>query len=158
MTTTTDIPGHWTVREARDHYLAVNGFSMDGYSATTFTLPAFGRTITVPNPPARRKVVAFHDLHHIVSGYGTDYAGEGEVGAFELRAGCTGLFLYAINLVAASFALLLAPRRVLRAWWRAGRARSLYLGDLTYEQALELRVDELRRRLGVPEAGYTAPA
>jgi hypothetical protein len=71
-----------TVIEGRDAYLAANGFSIDGYSKPTAEFPIFGRPVTFPNPPARRRAVSRHDLHHALTGYGTDYAGEAEIGAW----------------------------------------------------------------------------
>src|SRR5688500_9797161 len=116
-----------SVREGRDAYLDDNGFSMDGYTAPTFTLPILGRPMTFPNPPTRQRAIARHDLHHALTGYGTDYAGEAEIGLWELRAGCNTLFLWLINLAAVALGLFIAPRRLLRAWRDAAGARSLYL-------------------------------
>lgn len=159
MTTkTTQIPGHLTVRAARDLYLATNGFSMAEYTASKFGFQLLGRTFQLPNPPARQAAIARHDLHHVLVGYGTDLAGESEIGAWELRSGCTTPFLYMINLVALLGGLFVAPLRVLRAWRRAKGCRTLYLDGLPYAEALELRVVDLRRRLGIPDAGIAAPA
>ncbi len=69
-----------TVREGRDAYLADNGFDMAGYTAKTFALPMFGREVHLPNPPSRQRALARHDLHHALTGYGTDYIGEAEIG------------------------------------------------------------------------------
>lgn len=152
----TRVPGHLTVREARDLYLRTNGFSMAAYTEPTFALPIFGREVRFPNPPARQRAIARHDIHHVLTGYGTDYAGEGEIGAWELRAGCTTFFLWAINILAVLGGLVVAPRRIVRAFRAAGRQRTLYR-DLRDDAALlELRVDELRRQLGIPEGGHTA--
>ncbi len=158
MTKTTHVPGHLTVRAARDRYLADNGFSTAGYTASTFTLPVFGRQVELPNPPARQAAISRHDLHHVLLGYGTDYAGEAEIGAWELRCGCTTPFLYMINLAAMLGGLVIAPRRVLRAWRRARGMRTLYRDPIAYAEALELRVVDLRRRLGIPDEGVVAPA
>ena len=100
-----------TVREARDKYLADNGFSMAGYTEPTFTLPFLGRQIRVPNPPVRQAVIARHDLHHVLVGYGTDYPGEAEIGAWELRCGCPTAFLVFINFLALFGGGLVAPDR-----------------------------------------------
>jgi len=141
------------VLEGRDRYLAANGFTVDGYTAPTFELNFLGRKVAFKNPPARQRAVPLHDLHHVVTGYGTDFTGEAEIGAWELRAGCNTLFLYYINGMAALVGLLIAPLRTLRAFRRARSQRSLYVDDLTYERALAMSVGELRARLGIPEGG-----
>ena len=95
----------------------------------------------------------FHDLHHALTGYDTDFVGEGEVGAWELRAGCTDLAGYAYNGMAVATGLLLAPHRVYRAWKRARGMTTLYRVGLDYGEALALDVVELRARVGLPPEG-----
>lgn len=153
----TIVDAQGTVLAARDGYLADNGFSTAGYSEPTFTLPFLGRQIVLPNPPARQAAIARHDLHHILVGYGTDYAGEAEIGAWELRCGCPTAFLVFINTMAVIAGLFVAPRRVWRAWRLARRARTLYRDGIDYAEALTMRVVDLRRRLGLPDHGLVAP-
>ena len=141
------------VREARDRYLEVNGFRLADYSARFVPVPIGPFTFPLPNSPSRQALVGWHDLHHVATGYGTDLAGEGEVGAFELRAGSENLAGYLYNGLAVLVALFLAPRRVVRAFRRARGARTLYGQGLDYEAALELPVVELRRRMRLPPEG-----
>lgn len=150
---TTFLSAERSVRAARDQYLADNGFSTAGYTAPTFALLLLGRQIRLPNPPARQAAIARHDLHHVLLGYGTDYPGEAEISAWELRCGCTTPFLYFINLLALSIGLLVAPRRVWRAWRSARGGCTLYRADIDYAAALDMRVLDLRRRLGIPDEG-----
>jgi hypothetical protein len=147
-----------TVRAARDQYLADNGFTTAGYTAPTFTLPVLGFNVHLPNPPARQAAIASHDLHHVLLGFGTDYAGEAEIGVWELRAGCNTLFLKFINTIALLMGALIAPRRVWHAWRRARGSRTLYVAGLDYATVLDMRVLDLRRRLGIPDEGLVAPA
>ena len=147
-----------TVREARDRYLANNGFSIAAYSEPTFALTVFGRPFTFPNPPARQAAIARHDLHHVLVGYDTDLAGEAEIGVWELRGGCPTAFLRFINGMALLAGVFIAPRRVWRAWQRARGSHTLYVDGLDYEAALDMRVVDLRRRLGLPDAGIVARA
>ncbi len=76
------------MEEARDVYLAANGFNIRDYGASTFTLGFGGFRVKFPNVAARKRVIPLHDLHHVLTGYGTDWMGEAEIGAWELRAGC----------------------------------------------------------------------
>lgn len=147
-----------SVREARDAYLSENGFDMAGYTSPTFTLPILGRDVTFPNPPARQRAIARHDVHHALTGYGTDYAGEAEIGIWELRAGCNTAFLWFINLTAVALGLVIAPRRVLRAWRAAKGQRSLYVDERSMDELLELPLGVLREQLGVPAEGVATAA
>ena len=97
-----------------------------------------------------------HDLHHVATGYGTDYAGEGEISAWELRRGIRALGLYtgSIVLSVALLGLLVAPLRTLRAFIAGGRAASLFThGGLPYDAVLSLSIAELRAHLNLPEQG-----
>jgi hypothetical protein len=152
----THVPPDLSLREGRDLYLERNGFSMAEYSSPTFTFYLFGRALKLPNPPSRRRVVALHDLHHVLTGYGTDLAGEAEVGAWELRAGCNTPFLWMINLTAALGGVFVAPLRTLRAFRAARGQRSLYVDGRELAALLDTPIAELRRQLGIPAGGHTA--
>lgn len=152
----THVPPDWTLRKGRDRYLEDNGFSMSEYSSPTFVFYLFGRKLTLPNPPSRRRAVALHDLHHLLTGYGTDLAGEAEVGAWELRTGCNTPFLWMINLTAVVGGVFVAPLRTWRAFRTAAGQRSLYVDGRAAEAVLNLTIAELRAQLGVPARGHTA--
>jgi len=147
-----------SIRTARDQYLADNGFTTASYTDSTFTLPILGRQVPFPNPPARQAVISRHDLHHVLVGYGTDYAGEGEISVWELRGGCPTAFLVFINSMAMLGGIVVAPRRMWRAWRQARGCRTLYVDDIDYDAALDMRVVDLRRRLGLPDAGIAPRA
>ena len=154
MRARTTQPPELRVGEARDRYLAENGFTLDGYTAPTFRIRVLGLTWTLPNWPSRRRVVPFHDLHHVVTGYGTDLVGEAETSAWELRCGgLNSFFLWCFKLGAVTLGLLLAPSRVVRSFRRARGQRNLYGDPRPYEAILALPLDELRAGLGVPEDG-----
>jgi ubiquinone biosynthesis protein Coq4 len=100
-----------------------------------------------PNTAARVRAVRFHDLHHVLTEYDTTWAGEAEIGAWELAAGCGRHYAaWALNLGAVAIGLLIAPRRVLRAFKRGRRTRTLY-SETFSEELLNQTVGELRRRL-----------
>ena len=50
--------------------------------------------MTFPNTDSRKRAVPLHDLHHILTGYKTDWMGEAEIGAWELRAGCNSFITF----------------------------------------------------------------
>ncbi len=141
------------VRGARDRYLELNGFTTESYTAPTFTLKFLGVRLSLPNTKARQRAIPLHDLHHVATGYGTDFTGEAEIGAWELRAGCTSLITYYLNGMAVLIGLAIAPRRVLRAFSAARGHRTLYRQQAQLDELLVLTVGELRARVGVPREG-----
>jgi len=151
-------PASYPARRALEEFLSRNGLSRSEYAAPTYVVDLFGWKVRLPNPRSRRRMVPLHDLHHIATGYGADLASEAEVGAWELRAGCTTPMLWFVNLSAALLGLFIAPRRTLRAF-AAGRGHvTLYRLQLGHEEALAWTVGELRRRLGIPLEGLESAA
>jgi hypothetical protein len=147
------MPAEMTVREARDTYLLRNGFTAEAYRAPTFQIDLFGLTWTLPNPQTRQRVIPIHDIHHVITGYGTDLAGEAEQSAWELRGGINTWVLWLFKLSAITLGLFIAPRRVLRALRRARGQRTLYREMPPYDALLQMRLGDLRSSLGVPLEG-----
>ena|SRR5579859_4308948 len=140
------------VLEAREAYLRANGLSEEGYTARSFVLRILGVPIRFPSTAARRRVLPLHDLHHIATGYRTDWIGEAEMSAWELRAGCNSLFLFWINGAGVTVGMMLSPRRVWNAFRAAHGRKTLYREPIEYETLLAMTVGELRRRLGIPQS------
>jgi hypothetical protein len=81
----------------------------------------------VPNIPARKKYIMFHDLHHIMAGYGIDRVGESEISAWELGSrSCRKPIISIMNLFALSTGFILEPKRVIAAFYRGCRSKNLY--------------------------------
>jgi len=142
-----------TMREARARYFRDNGFGEDGgYAAAWVKLQMGPLALPLPNTPQRVRAVRFHDLHHVVTGYATDWTGEAEIAAWEIASGCADHHAaWLLNLWAMAIGLLIAPRRVWRAFVRGRRSRNLYREPWS-EALLEPRVGELRARLGLDDA------
>ncbi|MDF2691911.1 MAG: hypothetical protein K0S65_294 [Labilithrix sp.] len=156
----TPFPAHWTVRQARDAYLAENGFTVESYEDAWTDASFFGVPFKVPNTKRHQWAIRMHDLHHIAAGYGTDLIGEGEISAWELRGRATSLGFYVggIVLLGTLAGAVFAPRRVLTAWRDARSLRSLHdlfptTDTALYEKLLGITVGELRARLGLPSGG-----
>lgn len=139
-------PPDVTVREGRDRYLAANSLSLDSYDERGFPIYVGRWAVRLPNPG----LLHLHDLHHVVTGYGTGLVGEAEISAYELRGGCRSFIVHMLCFGAILFALFVAPRRILRAWRRARGARTLYYTDVPYETLLDMSVADLRRHLNLP--------
>ncbi len=142
-----------TVREARAVYFAENGFPPDGGYAKRWVIFAVGPLpFAFPNTEGRRRAVPYHDLHHVATGYATDLAGEGEIGAWELATGCGHHpAAWVLNLLAMYGALFVSPRRVFRAFVRGRHCRNLY-GEELGADLLEETVPALRSRLALDRA------
>jgi hypothetical protein len=138
------------VREARARYFAENGLGESGYDDRFVVLRAGGVPVAVfPNTRQRVRSVRIHDVHHVLTGYGTSWTGEAEIAAWELASGCADHWAaWGLNLGAALIGLVIAPRAVLRAARRGGRSRNLYAGEWS-EALLDRTVGELRRELGL---------
>ncbi|MFK7991631.1 MAG: hypothetical protein AB8I08_36780 [Sandaracinaceae bacterium] len=139
----------FTVRQALTDFLDDNGFTIDDYDAPTVAIPIGPLTVHLPNTAGRKKVVGWHDLHHVATGYGTDLVGEAEIGVFELRAGCPSMVGWVYNGMAVALGLVLAPRRVFAAFRAARGKRTLYGAGLDYADALALPLATLRARMGL---------
>src|SRR5262245_40979975 len=117
MPSATDAP--LSLREARRRYLESSGLPPDGgYDAPWVRAPIGPIPFAFPNTAGRRRVAPAHDLHHVLTGYGTDLTGEGELGAWEIGAGVRDRSALQLELRVFGFALAFAPHRMLRAFAR----------------------------------------
>lgn len=146
-----------TMAAARDRYFAVNGFGADGgYNDKWANFELGSMPFPFPNTAARVRALRYHDLHHILTGFDTNFIGELEISAWEIGAGCKGFVAaWVLNLAGVS-AWILAPKRIFAAWVRGRRSQSLY--DLPLEPLLASTVDEARRQMRVPEVAPDATA
>lgn len=95
----------------------------------------------VPNINARKKYLKFHDLHHVIAGYGIHRVGESEVSAWELGSrSCRKPLIAVMNLFALSTGFILKPQRVVQAYYRGCRSKNLYYLS---ESLSEKEIDEI---------------
>lgn len=142
--------GSLEVDEARRRYYEANGFPPDGGDSESWVKVKVGFIpFWFPNSDARRRAVRLHDLHHVATEYDTDMIGEAEIGAWEVGAGCGRYWAaWMLNLMAMSYGLVFAPRRVSRAFRRGRKSTSLYHRGFGPD-LLEVTVADLRRQLGL---------
>ena len=144
------------VCEALDVYLKENGFTKEEYDAPKVRIKAMGVSFWLPNPATRKVAVRRHDLHHVLTGYGTDLCGEAEVSAWELRRGIGAVGLYVKMLITSItlFGFVHSPRRTWRAWAKGPGDSTLFgASDEEYHEALRMSVGDLRERFELPRAG-----
>ena len=139
-----------TLREARARYFRENGFQEDGgYAGRWVRIKLGPLPVWFPNTKGRRAALLPHDLHHVATGYGTTLVGEAEIGAWELASGCRHYYAaWMLNLGAVVIGLFLAPRRVVRAFFRGWRSTNLYRLGIDANWSEET-VQKLRQRLGL---------
>jgi len=139
-----------TLRDARIEYFERSGFAPDGGYDDKWVEVDLGRfTIKFPNSDARKRAVRYHDLHHVVTGYGTDLKGEAEISAWEIASSCRDMVAaWILNLLAFGHVLVREPRALYKAFIRGRNSHNLYL--YTYDDALLTRsVPEIRQELGL---------
>lgn len=139
-----------TLTEARERFWRDNGYGEDGgYGEPWVKLKLGPLPFAIPNTASRRRAVPLHDLHHLLTGYGTDWRGEFEISAWEIGAGC-GRYTFAwhINLQGMFVGLLVCPVRVLQAFRRGLRSRSLYTHP-ERERLFSTTIAEARRELSL---------
>ena len=139
-----------TMRAARDAYFVENHFGADGgYNDPWVDLSLGPIPVGFPNVEGRKQAVKVHDLHHILTGYNTDWGGEFEISAWEIGAGCKRMLAaWVINLMGYAAGALFFPRRTFAAFVRGRRSRSLY-GE-AIDELLDLTVAEARQKMAVP--------
>jgi hypothetical protein len=121
------------------------------YTDPWFRIPFGSRRVPIfKHGEALKQSLMIHDVHHVLTGYGTDFLGEVELAGWELGSGgCAAhRFMWFDRVGVAFVALFTGPRAFARAF-REGRAsRNLYRDDL--EALLGLDVEDLRRRIHLP--------
>ena len=134
-----------TMREARKIYFDANGFGdSGGYDDAWVDFKLGPIPMPFPNTKSRIHAVRYHDLHHVLTGYDTNFIGELEISAWEIAAGCKGFAAaWVLNLGGMAGGLFCAPRRVFNAFVRGRRERTLY-GE-TFDPLLEMTVGEARQ-------------
>lgn len=104
--------------------------------------------IPIPNTKARKKALVFHDIHHILTGYDGDWRGEVSIGGWEIASGCGKYWVaWLLNLGAMGVGLFIYPRSIFNAFIRGKRTENLYHHMMPQEQAMQMQVGELQRKL-----------
>jgi hypothetical protein len=140
-----------SLRSARARYFEDNGFGRDGgYDSAWVDFKLGPIPFPFPNTAPRKRAVQYHDLHHILTGYETSFAGELEISAWEIASGCKSYAAaWQLNLGGMAAGALGMPRRTWAAFRRGRNSRNLYGTQL--DDVLELSVGDVRRELGIDD-------
>ena len=105
----------------------------------------------IPNFSSRRKTVLKHDIHHIITEYPSNLKGETEIGAWEIASGCKRYWVaWVLNLHGFIMGFWINLPGIYRAFVRGRRSENLYTNVVSDNQALEMKVRELRELLSIP--------
>lgn len=129
-----------------ERYIA-EGLPPDGGASRSWFRVYIGPlTLRLPNPPARKQAVFFHDATHVLTGYNTVFsAGEMEIAGYEIASGCGRYWIaWLINLDMFALGLFVLPQRLFAAFVRGDRASGLYSRRETRAQLSAMSVPELR--------------
>lgn len=142
-----------TLYDARALYFERNSFGDDGgYSQKWVKFKLGPISVAFPNHSSRVRAVRIHDLHHVLTGYDTNWTGEVEIAAFEIGAGCGDYAAaWLLNLSAMAIGLFTNPRTMFAAFLRGRRSRSLYYESFD-EVLLAESVGAVRARQGLDAA------
>ncbi len=141
-----------TLRDARTLYFEINNFKDGGYDDRWVKMKAGPIPIAFPNTSARVRAVKYHDLHHVLTEYSTTWAGEAEIGAWEVSTGCARHYpAWLLNLWAFAIGLAINPLGVYRAFLRGRQSSNLYRRAFD-EELLSNKVGVVRRELHLDRA------
>lgn len=148
-----------TILNARTRYYQENAFGDDGGASKRWVVFKMGPLpFVIPNSKARMRAVAYHDVHHLLTGYNTDWRGEFEISAFEVAGGCRDFWVaWVLNLMGMLVGAVAIPRRTLNAFVRGRRTGGLY-GVADLAPVLEKDVDTVRSELGLDQEPTAATA
>ncbi|MEM7155498.1 MAG: hypothetical protein AAF799_21790 [Myxococcota bacterium] len=139
------------MRSERRRFWAENGFGTSGGYDDAWQEASFaGVPYAVPNVRARADALRVHDLHHLLTGYTTDWRGESEISGWELGSGGAGRYPYAWFIAMFGFVIgvLTMPLRTWRAFRRGRGGSNLYAVSRPMD-VLNEPVERVRARLGV---------
>ncbi|MBL4683285.1 MAG: hypothetical protein JKY37_01750 [Nannocystaceae bacterium] len=148
-----------TLLDARTALFARSGIAPDGgYKDRWVHLKVGPIPLVILNTETRRDAVRFHDLHHVLTGYKTDWPGEFEISAWEIATGCADKsFAWIINLQGLAAGTLSWPRRTFVAFVRGLRSRNLYRASFD-DTLLATDLESKRVELGLLHDGHNATA
>ena len=122
-----------------------------GHSLRWVRVYWFGIPIVFPNFDARRQILFWHDVHHLLTGYATTWTGEAEIGGFEIATSCKRYWAaWFFNFGGWLFGLAIAPRRLFAAFVRGRHCTNFYGHDEAHLATQS--VDQARAELGLLRA------
>ena len=145
-----------TPREILNKFYTDNRLKSDGGNSLSYVKieAARGFSFYIPNFDSRRKAVMKHDIHHLLTGYKTTLKEESEISAWEIASGCTQYpAAFFINSSGIMLGILINFWGILKAFARGRKTKNLYADEITTEQALDMKVEELKKHFLLDKYG-----
>ncbi len=138
-----------TLREALDSFFKQYNLGEEGGLNSNWAyLDMKWFRIPFPNTSSRKKALIYHDIHHIVTGYSSDWKGEAEISAWEISTGCGSYSAaWILDLFGLAMGLCFYPVRTFRAFIRGRRTKNLYRNSLSKEQLLPMSISQVQSLL-----------
>jgi hypothetical protein len=138
-----------TIQEALDQFFEKNNLGKDGGLNKNWAWLKLGRFyIPFPNPDSRKKALVLHDIHHIATGYESNWRGEVAIGAWEISTGCGSYSAaWVLDLGAFALGLFLFPKIVYHAFVRGQHTLNLYKNKVDKNAILQMQVSEVQAML-----------
>ncbi|MFL5752957.1 MAG: hypothetical protein ACJ76F_06080 [Bacteroidia bacterium] len=141
-----------TPREALSKFYSDNRLDQDGGNSSSSVKIELTSKLHfyIPNFDARRKAVPKHDIHHLLTGYDTSFAGECEISAWEIASGCKKYWAaFVIDTSGIMLGIPLNFMGVIRAYARGRRTSNLYHDKFSTEEAMDMKISVLRESLSL---------
>jgi len=129
--------------------IRARGETFDDYFSERWVRATIGgRSVPVLPIWGYRKALLIHDTHHLLTGYGTHFAGELELAGWELGSGgCRWNVIFWVDrIVGVLIGLVFMPRAIWRAFRTGLRGHNLY--GWKPDELLEGDVEEMRKYVG----------
>jgi hypothetical protein len=153
------ISSRQTIKEALTIFFEKYQLGPDGGMSDRWVKLRFGKFyIPFPNTDSRRKALMFHDIHHIATGYQSNWKGESEIGAWEVSTGCGSYTAaWVLDLGVLALGLLVFPIATYKAFIRGQRTRNFYKNTYTREELMNMEIGQVQTILKLNSASE-APA
>src|SRR5881392_2475721 len=154
-------PDEMSLQDARKLFFQRANLGEDGgYSSRWVRVESKPFPFYFPNSRSRVAAARLHDLHHIAAEYETDWPGEAEISAWEIASGCARYHAaWILNFGGFGAGLVVAPRRLFRAFLRGRRAKTnLYKSGFDESRLNDITLGILRDQLGLRAALPSADA
>jgi len=141
-----------TLGEALHLFRRANGLGDDEGARNWWQCRIGPVSLALPNFAWRRRAIAAHDLHHVLTGFPCSMRGECHMASWEFGAGRMphwGAYLFCLPLVIAG--VVWSPASIFRAFAAGRRSASLH-GSAITEAMLAAPLPVIRSRLADPRA------
>lgn len=125
----------------KKYNLQTDGGEKDSKVKIEFTKNIY---IYIPNSDTRRKALLKHDIHHIITGYKSNFKGETEISSWEIASGCNHYYAaWLLDFYGMLYGFWFNLPNVFKAFVRGRRSRNLYSDVISDEAVLNMPVEKL---------------